>query len=1201
VRLAASATPLIVFPPPTRVRGRPAHSERSCATASTAALSPSPHTAQLAPSSHSTPGTSSQPLLAEIFSGNPRPHYRPSVSTSALAPHQQYRPRATSPYSPSDGHHLSPPVQAVERPSYFAPPPPDSAHGRARSQSIAALEKPSPPVSMSGFGNSRAPGGGGADQHGFRPSSTLPGGGAHFSASLPTTSVVGSPTYGGLEGGGGRDLSPGSGFSRFGPSSASLAPAGGGVDVQSGWRASTSGLSHSFGAGWNDDDLISPTHAHARDRAASAEREGRARFRDQWGAPTTTATTQLSSSASSAGGGGIGMSNMSPFTRDGQRAALAPDFPVSVSVGGIGAGGGPGGLGSGAAAGAFGDGTWGSPSGGAAATLGPGGYRSRREYSLGAVGSGRKRSDSAAWSRSMLKEMDNEDADGDEDVFAPTRSGATSRRHSFAAFDPPSRSTTTHLGFHLPSDVGGHSSSSAAGGGGGGGFGPLVNPGAPASNGWKSGLGSSAINDDDLAADLNSLHLNLEAHAAATANEPSRAPRYAHVGSMPADFPPARSSRTLEHSRSPPPAPASSLAPAVPTAPTTSLPLGSSASTTTTSVTPTAYGQAQPSTSPRATAEPFVPSQSHSAASRFLQSLPAPAPLPPATTNAVATASPGSRFDFGASSQAQRLGQPYQQQQQQQQQPPPHQSRYGGFGGLPPPLPPPTTQHQYYAPLQSGQGPLSPRGLSGLPPPLPPPHMSSPFPAFGQQPSQGLPPPHMPHQHHQQQQQQQMVQPPPGYFNAPPPPPPAPHLPPPPGAPALTAQAQNDMNLGRGVPLHAIPPDAPLCIVGFKAGRKDLFFCEDPSLRLSEGDLVIVEADRGRDVGKYIKSCTVDEVHKFQQQMVELALGQLANPATGANAGVEGLGAALGQQGPGAQANPAQLARMTKECQPKRIYAKAGPADTHALLAKAQDEIKALQLVRSKVAQKGASTLSFSLSFSLSLSLCVVVVERASPDPSFSFARRPPDGDPRRRVAVGPPQAHVLLHGRPACRLPRARARAVPHLEDARVAVRPLSLLALSPLSLRRTDAHALLSTCAGAASTSNSRRSTCSSASTQRPDLLSSSLPLPSLSFHLSLPLCCTIYRRPSLGSPRFVPSLAAYTSSLNGRRLPTRRARRAQASVVVSPSLSLLFCSHYCVDAPFFRPSASTQRSPRVQSIQSFACPSCSASSRLVSCGSL
>ncbi|BGP50446.1 hypothetical protein JCM10450v2_006365 [Rhodotorula kratochvilovae] len=890
------------------------------APAPNAAFSPPAQTAPTA-SSASTPGASSQPLLAEIFSGNPRPHYRPSVSTSALSPHQQYHPQGASPRSP-EGQLLSPPAQPEGR-SYFAAPAPDSAHGRARSQSSAAIEKPTPPMSMSmqGGGFARAqPAPGQADQHGFRPSSQLPGGGSgHVSASLPTTSAVGSPTYsgGGAFNGAPRDPShsPGRGaYSPFGP------PLGA-SDAQTGWRASTSGLSHSFGAGWNDDAFLS-----SHDRASSAEREGRARApraQEQWG--TAPAATALSSSASSAGTGGIGMSNMSPFTRDGQRTLA--DLPPPV----------PAGAGS-----AFGDGTWGSPSGGGAgvgagATLGPGGYRSRREYSLGAVGSGRKRSDSAAWGRSALKEMDNEDGEDGEDVFAPTRSGATSRRHSFAAFDPPSRSATTQLGFHLPSDVGGHASS-GGGGGGGGGFGPLVEPMPSASNGWKGGLGSSAINDDDLAADLNSLHLNLEAHVAATANEPAK-PRFTHVGSMPADFPPARSSRALEHSRSPPP-PTSSLAPAVSAAPA-----GSPSNVTT-----TAFGQAQPSTSPRATAEPFVPSHSHSAASRFLQSLPAPTPLPPTTTAAVATAtaSPGSRFDFGGL-QAQRLAQPYQQQQQQAPQ---QTSRYGAFGGLPPPVPPPTTQHQYFTPAQTATGPLSPRGLSGMPPQLPPPHISSPFGGFGQQPSPGLPPPHIPH--HQQAQQQQLAQPPPGYFNAPPPPPPVvPHLAPP-GAPSLTAQAQNDMNLGRGVPLHAIPPDAPLCIVGFKAGRKDLFFCEDPSLRLEEGDLVIVEADRGRDVGKYIKSCTVDEVHKFQQQMVELALGQLANPATGVNAGVTGMGHALGQQQQqGGGANPAQLARMTKECQPKSIYGKAGPADTHALLAKAQDEIKALALVRSKVAQKG--------------------------------------------------------------------------------------------------------------------------------------------------------------------------------------------------------------------------------------------------------
>ncbi|GAA6005143.1 uncharacterized protein JCM10292_005583 [Rhodotorula paludigena] len=899
------------------------------APASADTLSPPVAVSQPAPAPPSSTA-SNQPLLAEIFSGNPRPHYRASFSTPApgpsLVPHNGH---GASPRSNGSAL-LSPPSQTDNRPSYFAPPPPDSAHGRARSHSSLGIEKPASPMNMSGNNamgsGSRAPGAasGAADQHGFRPSSTLPGGGGHFSASLPTTSAVGSPTYatsslmGGREiGGGSPNRASVSGYSPFGPSlstglgstgASALTGGSGAADSQSGWRPSPgSGLSHSFGAGWNDDLLSAGTGGDHR--SSSAERDGRSRFRDQWSsAPFSQTPSQqavLSSSASSTSTGGIGMSNMSPFTRDGTRTLA--DLPASVS----------GALG--------GDGTWGT--GG----LGPPGsgaaYRIKREYSLGAVGSGRKRSDSAAWGRSgALKEMDNEDGDFDpDDVFAPpTRSGATSRRHSFAAFEPPSRSGTSHqFGFHLPLDGGG--TSGGGGGAGAGGFGPLVDQSsASPSNGWKSGLGSSAINDDDLAADLNSLHLNLEAHVAATAHEPSKVARFAQVGSMPADFPPARSSRELEHSRSPPPHRVSGA----PTA-------GS-----------VAYSQAPPSTSPRATAEPFIPSHPHStsAASRFLGSLPAPTPLPPATTpaTAVATASPGSRFDFSSAPRQPGPPAPYQPAQPQ--------ARYGGFGGLPPPVPPPSTQHQYYTPGPA-TGPLSPRGLSGLPPTLPSQHAPSAFPAFG---SSTLPPPHIPHQ-----SQQQLAQPPPGYFNAPPPPPPhVAHHALPPGAPSLTTQAQNDMNLGRGVPLHAIPPDAPLCIVGFKAGRKDLFFCEDPNLRLEEGDLVIVEADRGRDVGKYIKSCTIEEVHKFQQHLVELALGQLANPNNQAhNGGVGGpMGGGPGGGGAGGGAGgagPAQLARMTKECQPKRIYGKAGPADTHALLAKAQDEIKALALVRSKVAQKG--------------------------------------------------------------------------------------------------------------------------------------------------------------------------------------------------------------------------------------------------------
>ncbi|GAA5989228.1 hypothetical protein JCM11641_006574 [Rhodosporidiobolus odoratus] len=858
-------------------------------------LSPPFQTSQPSPHPSPSAGESAQPLLAEIFSGNPRPHYRPPP-----APRQPY---TSSPHSDASAL-LSPPLQP-ERRSYFAAPPPNTPHGRARSQSSApTFDKPPSPASPApmfgreGFSTSPglrasiaapgAPPASTADEHGFRPSSTLPTGGMHFSASLPTTSAVGSPSHSSF-----RQLDPSparakptptTSYSPFGPSLTSSVSAASisfvipsAADPQSGLRAST-GLSHSFSAGWNDD----PTSS-----LSASEREGRTRFRDTWNSVTPSSSAPgatLSSSAGSTGTGGIGMSNMSPFTRDGGRTLA--DLP--------GAG--------------LGDGTWGSY--GASQLASNSLYRARRDYSLGAVGTGRKRSDSA-WGRGeRLKDMD-EDGEDDYHFAPPTKSGATSRRHSFAAFDPHphGRRTQTTLGFHLPEEVRkqamGPSSSS-----GGNGFGPLVDP-TSTSNGYGSGLGSSAINDDDLAADFNSLHLNLEAHVAA--GEPSR---FSHVGSMPVDFPSARSNRQHDYRESSP-----HHSSAGPSATKTTLPPPIPSTGSTAQTTPKVFGH---STSPRATAEPFTPSMSTPAASRFFGPGPS-APLPPTTTTATASASTagaGPRFDFGA---------PF-------ARPPSQQSPYGRFGsGLPPPIPPPQTQHQYFTPATTS-GPLSPRG--GMPPPHPHTHHASPFAPYGA-PSPSIPPPHVPH--HQQLQT--------GYFAPPPPSQPSiPPLPPPLlGPPALTAQSQNDMNLGRGVPLHAIPANAPLCIVGFKAGRKDLFFVDDPNLQLQEGDLVIVEADRGRDVGKYLKACSVDEVHKFQQHLVELALGQLANPNNAAMAGGTGGG---GQGGQGA-AGPAQLARMTKECQPKRIYAKAGPSDTHALLAKAQDEIKALALVRSKVGQKG--------------------------------------------------------------------------------------------------------------------------------------------------------------------------------------------------------------------------------------------------------
>ncbi|KAG8719723.1 hypothetical protein FRC08_002149 [Ceratobasidium sp. 394] len=127
-----------------------------------------------------------------------------------------------------------------------------------------------------------------------------------------------------------------------------------------------------------------------------------------------------------------------------------------------------------------------------------------------------------------------------------------------------------------------------------------------------------------------------------------------------------------------------------------------------------------------------------------------------------------------------------------------------------------------------------------------------------------------------------------------------------------------DGELGRGLPLSSVPPGAPLYVVEFKAGRTDLFFApeggEDPIRR---GDLVIVEADRGKDLGKVVNdSISLAEVERFMME-----------------------GADDGQGG-------------RKEIMPKRIYGRAGPGDTQLLLSKMQDEVKALQLCQTKIRQK---------------------------------------------------------------------------------------------------------------------------------------------------------------------------------------------------------------------------------------------------------
>ncbi|KAL1952340.1 hypothetical protein VTO73DRAFT_1489 [Trametes versicolor] len=140
--------------------------------------------------------------------------------------------------------------------------------------------------------------------------------------------------------------------------------------------------------------------------------------------------------------------------------------------------------------------------------------------------------------------------------------------------------------------------------------------------------------------------------------------------------------------------------------------------------------------------------------------------------------------------------------------------------------------------------------------------------------------------------------------------------------------------LGKGMPLHAVPTSWPLYIVEFKAGRTDLFYCTDLTQDIRVGDLVIVEADRGKDLGTVINdSITLAEVEAFQKQQKLMSMGHAdvhgvpTSPTSATGGGV-------------------------KDINPKMIYGKAQARDMQTLSAKAQDEAKALELCKNKVRQR---------------------------------------------------------------------------------------------------------------------------------------------------------------------------------------------------------------------------------------------------------
>ncbi|KAI9241068.1 MAG: PSP1 C-terminal conserved region-domain-containing protein, partial [Podila humilis] len=159
-------------------------------------------------------------------------------------------------------------------------------------------------------------------------------------------------------------------------------------------------------------------------------------------------------------------------------------------------------------------------------------------------------------------------------------------------------------------------------------------------------------------------------------------------------------------------------------------------------------------------------------------------------------------------------------------------------------------------------------------------------------------------------------------------------------------------DLGKGLTLGQLPHHGSLYVVEFKAGRNDLFYMtssnvngdSNPSPPLKRGDLVIVEADRGKDLGKIANdSISPQQIQALQAQQAEMA-------AIAAQQDLSALNMGMGMNNGGVASGAPT--RTPKEIHPKRIFRLAQPSEVALLVSKNQDEMKAMVVCQSKVRQK---------------------------------------------------------------------------------------------------------------------------------------------------------------------------------------------------------------------------------------------------------
>lgn len=136
-----------------------------------------------------------------------------------------------------------------------------------------------------------------------------------------------------------------------------------------------------------------------------------------------------------------------------------------------------------------------------------------------------------------------------------------------------------------------------------------------------------------------------------------------------------------------------------------------------------------------------------------------------------------------------------------------------------------------------------------------------------------------------------------------------------------------------------------LYMVEFKAGRTDFFYLEDEHIQPSVGDLVIVEADRGKDLGKVaMTNLSRDQVSLLQTQKKQ-------NDATNTSS-MNDNKATSEDRNPSSSSSSTTTNTTSNLNDLKRIYRLAAPEEINQLLVKGQDEQNALALCQQKIKQR---------------------------------------------------------------------------------------------------------------------------------------------------------------------------------------------------------------------------------------------------------